>query len=102
MTGRTERNRPNADRAPVITVLIDLPPKQRYHAATLSALGHASRKVNVPVEVHVFPTETINERLISQPGAAVVVGPGSPYNNPEGVLDVIQSAREKRIPLVGT
>ena len=48
------------------------------------------------------PTDTIQSRLIADPGAAVVVGPGSPYRNRDGVLAVIRSAREKGIPLVGT
>ncbi len=87
---------------PVITVLIDLPPNQRYHVATMAALDHASGSLKVPIEVHVVPTDMIDRRLIGDPGAAVVVGPGSPYRNPEGTLDVIRSAREKGIPLVGT
>jgi CTP synthase (UTP-ammonia lyase) len=87
---------------PVITLLIDLPPDQDYHVATLAALDHASRFVGVPVEVRVVPTDTIQSQLIADPGAAVVVGPGSPYRNREGVLAVIRSAREKGIPLVGT
>jgi CTP synthase (UTP-ammonia lyase) len=88
--------------APVITILIDLAPDQDYHVATIAALDHASRFLGMPVEVRVVPTDTIQSQLIAEPGAAVVVGPGSPYRNREGVLAVIRSAREKDIPLVGT
>jgi CTP synthase (UTP-ammonia lyase) len=88
--------------APIITLLIDLAPDQDYHVATVAALDQASRFAGVPVEVRVVPTDTIQSQLIADPGAAVVVGPGSPYRNREGVLAVIRSAREKGIPLVGT
>ncbi|HXN01921.1 MAG TPA: hypothetical protein VN973_08545 [Candidatus Dormibacteraeota bacterium] len=88
--------------APVITVLIDLAPDHAYYVATLAALDHASRSLNTAVEVRIVPTDTITSQLIGNPGAAVVVGPGSPYRNREGALDIIRSAREKGIPLVGT
>ena len=32
----------------------------------------------------------------------MVVGPGSPYREPDAALDVIGSAREGGVPLVGT
>jgi CTP synthase (UTP-ammonia lyase) len=87
---------------PVITVMIDLPPDQDYYVATIAALDHAARSLNMPLEVRIVPTDTIESHLIADPGAAVVVGPGSPYRNREGALDVIRSAREKGVPLVGT
>lgn len=85
-----------------ITVLIDTPPEHRFHAATIAAIDHASKSLNLPVEIRVVPTDTIDRALIDDPGAAVIVGPGSPYRNPDGALEVIRSAREKGIPLVGT
>jgi CTP synthase (UTP-ammonia lyase) len=85
-----------------ITLLIDTPPEERFHAATIAAIDHASKRLNLPVVVRVVPTDTIDRALIEDPGAAVVVGPGSPYRNPDGALEVIRSAREKGIPLVGT
>jgi len=88
--------------APVITVLIDLPPDQDYHVATLAALDHAAHSLSMPLEVRVVPTDTIESHLIADPGAAVVVGPDSPYRNRERALEIIRSAREKGIPLVGT
>jgi len=83
-------------------VLIDLPSEQRYRAATVAALEHATQSLGAPAVVRVVPTETIDHRLVADPGAAVVVGPGSPYRNPDGVLEVVRSARENGIPLVGT
>ena len=89
-------------RSPLISVLIDLAPGQRYRAATLTALEHASDRQRASVEVRVVPTDTIDRRLVADPGTAVVIGPGSPYRNPEGVLEVVRSARERGIPLVAT
>jgi len=97
--------------APVISVLIDVDSAWRgqrrgggrgYGAATIAALDHASQSLGVQAHVRVVPTDTIDRDVIADPGAAVVVGPGSPYRNPEGVLEVIRVARENGIPLVGT
>ncbi|HKF16074.1 MAG TPA: hypothetical protein VKF14_02580 [Candidatus Dormibacteraeota bacterium] len=89
-------------RSPLISVLIDLAPGQQFRAATLTALEHASDRQRANVEVRVVPTDTIDRGLMAGPGSAVVIGPGSPYRNPEGVLEVVQSARERGIPLVAT
>ena len=89
-------------RVPVISVLIDLAPDRQYHAATMAALKHASERHSADVQVRAVATDTIDHRLVADPGAAVVVGPGSPYRNAEGVLEVVRSARERGIPLVGT
>ena len=83
-------------------MLIDLAPGQQFRAATLTALEHASDRQRANVEVRVVPTDTIDRGLMAGPGSAVVIGPGSPYRNPEGVLEVVQSARERGIPLVAT
>jgi hypothetical protein len=53
-------------------------------------------------EVRIVSTRSIGPALIRDPGAAVVVGPGSPYRNPDGVHDVVRTARERGVPLVGT
>ncbi|MEM9562158.1 MAG: hypothetical protein AAGA93_06060 [Actinomycetota bacterium] len=85
-----------------ISVLIDLPTEQAYHAAMLTALDHAIVAGDRPVDVRVVPTATIDDALIADPGDGVVVGPGSPYDEPERVLEVILGARERGVPLVGT
>jgi CTP synthase (UTP-ammonia lyase) len=87
---------------PVITVLVDLAPAQAYRVATLDALKQAQAATGIAAEVRVVPTATISDDLIEAPGDGVLVGPGSPYDNPEGVLDVIRAARIGGIPLVGT
>lgn len=87
----------------VVTVLIDLPPDEHYHAATVAALRHASERDGAPIEIRVVPTDMIGDaNVVAAPGSAVVVGPGSPYRNPEAVHAVVRAARERGVPLVGT
>jgi CTP synthase (UTP-ammonia lyase) len=83
-----------------VAVLIDLPPGQAYHVATLEAIEHASRALGVAVESRVLRTNTIPGDLDDY--AAIIVGPGSPYDDPEAVHAAIRTARERGIPLVGT
>lgn len=89
--------------AVAVTVLMDLPPDHLYHRATLAALAHASTAAGIPIEVRVAPTDTIRDAaLIATSGCAVVIGPGSPYRNPDAALEVVRLAREQNVPLVGT
>jgi CTP synthase (UTP-ammonia lyase) len=90
-------------RALVVNLLIDVPPDQPYHAATVAALGHASEHTATPIEIRVVQTHRIGDPvLLTAPGSAVVVGPGSPYRHPEAVHAVVRAARERGVPLVGT
>lgn len=84
-----------------IAVIMDLPPQHAYHQATLAALAHAAGVVRATRSI-VVPTDTIHRRTADALGDAVVIGPGSPYRDPEAALDVIGSARERGVPLVGT
>ncbi len=89
--------------AVVVTLLIDLPAGHPYHRATLAALGHASDERRIPIEVRVVRTDTIRDASqIATAGSAVVVGPGSPYRDPEAAHAVVREARERNIPLVAT
>lgn len=91
-------------RAVVATVLIDLPADHPYHRATLAALVHASEARRIPVDVHVVPTDEIRDASPDwlAPGSAVIIGPGSPYRDPEAAHEVVRMARELNVPLVGT
>jgi CTP synthase (UTP-ammonia lyase) len=84
-----------------IAVLMDLSHEQPYHRATLAALAHAATG-RCDVRTVVVPTDTIGGRIADELGDALVVGPGSPYRNAEAVLDAIESARTRGVPLVGT
>jgi hypothetical protein len=87
---------------PTITVLIDSPPPARYHAATVTALGHAiaERADRDSFTIDVVHTDAI--AALDTIGDAVVVGPGTPYNDPRAAEQVITSARERGVPLVAT
>jgi CTP synthase (UTP-ammonia lyase) len=88
---------------PLVSVLIDLPAHHLYHRATLAALRHASEHRGIPIEVHVVPTDTVRDAaLIASAGSAVIIGPGSPYPDPEAAFAVVREARERNVPLVGT
>ena len=91
-------------RALVVSVLIDLPADHRFHRATLAALGHAAQSRGIPIDVRVVPTDTIRDAAswLADPGSAVIIGPGSPYRDPEAAHEVVRTARERNVPLVGT
>ncbi len=90
-------------RAVVVTVLIDVAADHPYHRATLAALGHASERRGIPIEVRVVPTDTIRDASsVAAAASAVVIGPGSPYRDPEAAHAVVREARERNVPLVGT
>lgn len=82
-----------------IVVLIDLPPSQRYHRATLAALAHAAVRLGVTPEVDVQPSDALDPSSL---GDGVVIGPGTPYRQPEVAHEAIRTARERGVPLVAT
>jgi CTP synthase (UTP-ammonia lyase) len=84
-----------------VGVLIDLPPNHVYHVATLAALEHAAAALGRAFDIEVLTTDRLDGHA-ALPHDAVVIGPGSPYRNEHGVLEVIRSARERGVPLVGT
>lgn len=87
----------------VVTVLIDLPADHRFHRATIAALEHASEARRIPIEVRVVPTDTIHDPFrFAAATSAVIVGPGSPYRDPEADHAIVREAHERNIPLVGT
>jgi CTP synthase (UTP-ammonia lyase) len=87
---------------PRVSVLIDLPPGQEFHSATLRAIDRAAAALDRDVDVRAVTTDAIDAGLVARPGDGVVVGPGSPYRNVDGVHEVIRLARERGVPLVGT
>jgi hypothetical protein len=84
---------------PTITVLIDSPPAAPYHVATMAALRHA---IDVRDDRGSFAIDVVNTDAIGKLGDAVVVGPGTPYNDPRAAEDAITGARERGVPLVAT
>ena len=85
-----------------IAVLIDLPPTARYHRATLDALGHAAASLGVEIDdLDVRHTDAARVRDLDGVDG-VVIGPGSPYRDEPAVWEVVQTARQRGVPLVGT
>ena len=80
-----------------VTVLMDLPREQRFHAATLAALRHALGQRHADVAIDVVGTDQVGEI-----GEGVVIGPGSPYRDPAAAERIIARARCDGIPLVAT
>ena len=90
-------------RSVVVNLLIDYAPEHPYRRATLAALQDAADQTGVNVRVRTVPTDTIDEPdQLATPGAAVFIGPGTPYRDPEAANRVITSARERGVPLVAT
>lgn len=87
-----------------VTVLIDLPPEQRFRAATLAALEHAITQRGADVAIDVFPTDRVGAvgDGVGAIGDGVVIGPGSPYRDAAAAERVIARARQDKTPLVAT
>ena len=85
----------------VVAVLIDLPEGRPYYTATLAALDHAAHALSIDANIEVVRTNRFGDGT-SLPYSAVVIGPGSPYREPEAVITAIRTAREQGVPLVGT
>ena len=83
-------------------MLVDRHVAGRYADATAAALHHAAGHLGIDLVIEERPTAAIDDSLTRSGNRAVVVGPGSPYTNPDGVIAVIRSAREQGLPLVGT
>jgi CTP synthase (UTP-ammonia lyase) len=81
----------------VITVLMDLPERDASFRYTVDALEHAIAAAAADVEVRIVHTDEID--LL---GRGVVIGPGSPYRDAAAAEEVIRTARERGVPLVGT
>jgi CTP synthase (UTP-ammonia lyase) len=86
-----------------IGVIGDYHPQYPSHLATEDALMHSSRKLGIDIEQEWIPTASIMERLdaIASAYSGYWVAPGSP-DSVENVYHLIQYAREKLIPLIGT
>lgn len=85
-----------------VALVIDLPDGARYHAATVDAIGHAANGLGFAVDLRVTTSDSPSLRTELAGSGGVVIGPGSPYRDERAVWDVIRSARERGVPLVGT
>ncbi len=87
-----------------LAIIGDFNPSNRSHIATNDAIEHCSRALNQPVEYSWIGTEEValrgGDRLAGF--GAFWIGPASPYRSIEGALMAIRTARERRIPFLGT
>ncbi len=87
-----------------LTIIGDFNPGNRSHIATNDAIEHCLRVLNQPVEYRWIGTEEValrgGDRLAGF--SAFWIAPASPYRSMEGALLAIRTARERRIPLIGT
>ena len=83
---------------PRITVLMDLPASNATHRATVAALAHA---IGTRRDRRGRGWRT--DADVAVPGAGVVIGPGSPYRDPDRAEGRSSAWRESAgLPLVGT
>ena len=83
-------------------MIFDVPADSPHHGPTLSAIGHAADRAGFEVIVNVVKTDTITPAYFDDLPHGVVIGPGTPYTVPDAAEDVIRTAREKGLPLIGT
>lgn len=80
-----------------IGLIGDYRPTVRAHGAIPKALALADRAI----ATEWLPTETVKSRDLSS-FAGLWCVPGSPYNDMEGALNAIRTARQNGIPFLGT
>ena len=83
-----------------IVLLGDQDPAIVAHQAIPQALALAAADWGVTLRTRWLPTLEANGELADCDGLWCV--PGSPYRNREGVLAVIRTVRERRLPFLGT
>lgn len=86
-----------------IGIVGDFSPEYPSQIATNNALMHSSSKLGISIEYEWIPTATISQQIntIKTSYLGYWIGPGYP-DSVDGVLKIIQFARENNIPLLGT
>jgi CTP synthase (UTP-ammonia lyase) len=86
-----------------VGIVGDFSPEYPSQIATNNALMHSSGKLGVSVEYEWIPTATISKQIdtIKETYQGFWIGPGVP-DSIDGVLSIIQFARENNVPLLGT
>jgi CTP synthase (UTP-ammonia lyase) len=89
-------------RAVHIVVLIDLPEGAPYRRATAEALRHAATARGAALGLEERHTDDEQALAAVDRADGLVIGPGSPYRDEERVWEIVRTARERDVPLVGT
>lgn len=87
-----------------LAIIGDFNSSFRPHVATNEAIAHSIQYLNIDLKVDWIPTDQINSNFetIVDSYRGFWIAPGSPYNNMEGALRLIQHARLNNIPTIGT
>ena len=87
-----------------IGIIGDFDSSRESQIKTNESLTHASEKLSIKSEFKWIPTKSLSTATYESKIAsfdAIWAGPGD-YDNPRGVIDVIQYCREKGMPFFGT
>ncbi|PEM34710.1 glutamine amidotransferase-related protein, partial [Bacillus wiedmannii] len=85
-----------------IALIGDYQPQAISHQAIPIALQLTASHLNVDIQSHWLPTETITDTSVLQDYDAIWVVPGSPYNHDDGAFMAIRHAREQNVPFLGS
>ena len=87
-----------------LAVIGDFNPSFRPHVATNEAISHSTNFLNIDLTTDWIPTNLINDNFenIIKDYQGFWIAPGSPYNNMEAALKLIEYARLNNIPTFGT
>ncbi|WP_442230394.1 CTP synthase C-terminal region-related (seleno)protein [Serratia quinivorans] len=85
-----------------IALVGDYQPQAVSHQAIPIALQLTATHLNVDIQSHWLPTESITATSVLQDYDAIWVVPGSPYNHDDGAFMAIRHAREQNIPFLGS
>ncbi len=85
-----------------IALVGDYKPEAVSHQAIPIALKLTATHLNVDIQSHWLPTETITAPSVLRDYDAIWVVPGSPYHHDDGAFMAIRHAREQNVPFLGS
>lgn len=80
----------------------DYKPVAVAHQAIPVALQLTASHLDIDIQSHWLPSETLTDTSVLQGYDAIWVVPGSPYRNDDGVFMAIRHAREQNVPFLGS
>lgn len=87
-----------------IGIIGDFESERPSHKATNEALNHCADYLEIILELHWLPTESLEGDIDTSISKfdGLWCSPGSPYKSMKGALNVIKFARENNYPFIGT
>jgi CTP synthase (UTP-ammonia lyase) len=84
-----------------IALIGEYDPASSSHSATNAALRHAADRLKAEVSPAWVATGSLDDSMFEH-FAAILIAPGSPYQDMQKVLSAIRFAREHAVPCLGT